>query len=214
LLGGFFGLITGMLETKGISGVVFTGVIGFVGGSLMSFFGLRCRQGTTEKQPLDPMRAGFGIGGFALGLIYSRKICPTKAPLKFLMFTSLIGWHGVSFGKELPLYKKAIAVVVGISTYEHSSEDCETEADKKNGWDRLPNATVDVRNFAQKMRELGIEVIDLYDHQAGGEGIRKALENAGNKLVDAIETRDDQQNRLLLIFYFAGHGFEPFSCKS
>ncbi|MET0624300.1 MAG: caspase family protein [Pyrinomonadaceae bacterium] len=89
----------------------------------------------------------------------------------------------VEDGKELKLYEKSYALVVGVSDYTR-------------GWPRLPGVRKDIEDVARALERHGFLVTKVENPDAA------QLEKSFKEFIDAygrgIETR--------LLFYFAGHG--------
>ena len=69
LFGGAIGLITGLSEVQGISQTLLTSALGFAGGSLLTYLGSKQVDGLTQNAGLSGVRAGVGLGSFALGVM-------------------------------------------------------------------------------------------------------------------------------------------------
>lgn len=124
-----------------------------------------------------------------------------KVLLGIFLLALIIGRPSMGRGEDLPSYQRAIAVVVGIAKYQHSPARCQ-KPPRDDEWNCLPNALVDAKHFAKKMRELGLEVIPLYEWDARSDAILEALEAAEYKL----KATPGYPKHTLLVFYFAGHG--------
>ena len=80
-------------------------------------------------------------------------------------------------------YDKSVAFVVGINSYSH-------------GWRKLSNAVSDGKKMAKALRERGFTVYELYNKQATGPEIVKALRKA------AQQTGPNDR----FLFFYSGHG--------
>lgn len=80
-------------------------------------------------------------------------------------------------------YPRKFAICVGIDNY-------------KGEFPELYSAAKDARDMADKMRDLGFDVLILLD----GEATRQAIENAVQRIRGKAGFED------LIVFYFAGHG--------
>ena len=69
LFGGAIGLITGLSEVQGISQTLLTSALGFAGGSLLTYLGSKQVDTLAQNAGLSGVRAGVGLGSFALGVM-------------------------------------------------------------------------------------------------------------------------------------------------
>jgi uncharacterized caspase-like protein len=91
--------------------------------------------------------------------------------------------EGETAGDEFKLYKRALAVVIGINAYEHISP--------------LNGAVRDAKRMAEVLKSQGFEVTEIYDAEATKKNITRVL---GDQLA-----RKANEDDAILIF-FAGHG--------
>ena len=85
-------------------------------------------------------------------------------------------------GDSLYLYKSYHAMIIGISDYEY--------------WPKLPNATKDAKEVAQKLQKFGFETKLVLDPTY------REMKTAINELIYKI---GNEENRAV-VFYYAGHG--------
>ena len=85
-------------------------------------------------------------------------------------------------GDSLYLYKSYHAMVIGISDYEH--------------WPKLPNATKDAKEVAQKLQKFGFEIKLVLDPTY------REMKTAINEMIYKM---GNEENRAI-VFYYAGHG--------
>lgn len=85
-------------------------------------------------------------------------------------------------GDSLYLYKSYHAMVIGISDYEY--------------WPKLPNATKDAKEVAQKLQKFGFETKLVLDPTY------REMKTAINEMVYKM---GNEENRAI-VFYYAGHG--------
>jgi len=86
---------------------------------------------------------------------------------------------------DIPQYSKSLALVIGINDYQKVS--------------KLTNAVNDAKKFAEFLKTIGFEVIELYDSDATREKITSYFFD-DDKFPSIITDKDR------LIVYFAGHG--------
>jgi len=86
-------------------------------------------------------------------------------------------------GQQVKLYDNMHALVIGIGNYT-------------NGWSKLPNAVIDAKEVAVKLRNMGFSVIERYD--VNSQQLNEALN-------DFVYKQGREESAALLIYY-AGHG--------
>ncbi len=114
--------------------------------------------------------------------IYSKDRFGNSAEERVVLFVD--EFKGSSIDQSLNWYKKQYALVVGINKYQNSKIPT------------LNNAVNDAKSVSKMFRDMGFEVIALYDKDATKSNIIEQFK----KLITKTKESDS------FVFYFAGHG--------